>query len=68
MTSWYRDIATLPITGSDSRPGRAGPVKLLVTGAAHVTSHNANLEPVIEGPAISLAAVHAKVRRAGYAK
>ncbi len=31
-------------------------------------SHNANLEPLIEGPAISLAARHAKVRREGYVK
>ncbi|MGH9101797.1 MAG: hypothetical protein ACRDYD_02260 [Acidimicrobiales bacterium] len=29
-------------------------------------SQNANLEPLIEGPAISLAARHTKVRRAGY--
>jgi hypothetical protein len=31
-------------------------------------SHNANLDPVVEGPAISLAARHVKVRREGYAK
>ena len=29
-------------------------------------SHNANLDPVVEGPAISLAARHVKVRREGY--
>jgi hypothetical protein len=33
---------------------------------AHPASQNANLEPVIEGPAISLAARHTKTRRAGY--
>lgn len=32
----------------------------------HLASQNTNLEPVVEGPAISLAAVHAKVRREGY--
>ena len=31
-------------------------------------SHNAKLQPVVEGPAITLAARHAKVRREGYAK
>jgi hypothetical protein len=31
-------------------------------------SHNAKLEPVVEGPAITLTARHAKVRRDGYAK
>jgi hypothetical protein len=31
-------------------------------------SHNANYEPVVEGPTITLAARHAKVRREGYAK
>jgi len=34
--------------------------------SAHPASHNANLEPLVEGPAISLAARHAKSRRAGY--
>jgi hypothetical protein len=29
---------------------------------------NANLEPLVEGPAISLAARHVKVRRVGYAR
>jgi len=29
-------------------------------------SHNANLEPLVEGPAISLAGLHAKVRREEY--
>ena len=32
------------------------------------TSQNANLEPLVEAPAISLAARYAKVRREGYAK
>ena len=31
-------------------------------------SHNANLEPLVEGEAISLAERHAKVRRDGYAR
>ena len=35
---------------------------------AHLASQNANLGPVVEGPAISLPAIHAKVRREGYAK
>ncbi len=34
--------------------------------SAHLASQNANLEPLVEGPAISLAARHAKSRRAGY--
>jgi hypothetical protein len=34
----------------------------------HPASHNAKLEPVVEGPAITLAARHAKIRRDGYAK
>lgn len=33
---------------------------------AHLASQNANLEPLIEGPAISLAARHTKIRRDGY--
>jgi hypothetical protein len=37
-------------------------------GWAPPASQNANLEPLIEGPAISLAARHAKVRRDGYAR
>lgn len=35
---------------------------------AHLASHDANLVPVVEGPAISLAPRHAKVRRDGYAR
>ncbi|MDA8311130.1 MAG: hypothetical protein M0Z46_11065 [Actinomycetota bacterium] len=34
--------------------------------SAHLASQNANLEPLIEGPAISLAVRHTKVRRDGY--
>jgi hypothetical protein len=34
--------------------------------SAHLTSQNTNLAPVVEGSAISLAGVHAKVRREGY--
>lgn len=37
--------------------------KALVADWAHPASHNANLEPLVEGPAISLPAIHAKVRR-----
>jgi hypothetical protein len=33
---------------------------------AHPASFNTNLAPVIEGPIISLAPKHAKVRREGY--
>jgi hypothetical protein len=36
--------------------------------SAHLAPQNANLDPVVEGPAISLAARYAKVRRKGYAK
>ena len=36
--------------------------------SAHPASHNANLKPLVEGPAITLAARHAKVRREGYVK
>ncbi|MDA8357767.1 MAG: hypothetical protein M0Z95_16085, partial [Actinomycetota bacterium] len=36
--------------------------------SAHLASQNANLGPVVEGPAISLPALHAKVRREGYVK
>ena len=38
------------------------------TSSAHLASQNANLGPAVEGPVISLTAVHAKVRREGYAK
>ncbi|MHB1821285.1 MAG: hypothetical protein ACYCTL_01710 [Acidimicrobiales bacterium] len=43
-------------------------MKTLVAEMAPPASHNANLEPLVEGPAISLAAAHAKVRREGYAR
>jgi hypothetical protein len=43
-------------------------VKLLFTGAAPPASHNANLEPLVEGPAISLVPRHTKRRREGYLK
>ncbi len=37
-----------------------------LTRSVHPASQNANLEPLVEGPAISLAARYAKARRAGY--
>ena len=49
-----------------SRPGREFPAKPLVVEVAPPASQNANLEPLVEGPAISLAARHRKARRAGY--
>jgi hypothetical protein len=33
---------------------------------AHPTRHNKNLSPLIEGPVIQVAPVHAKIRRDGY--
>ena len=35
---------------------------------AHPASHNANLGPLVEGPALTLAGRHTKVRREGYPK
>lgn len=49
-----------------SRRGRSNAMKALAADVAPPASHNANLEPLIEGPAISLVARHTKVRRAGY--
>lgn len=34
--------------------------------SAHPASFNTNLAPLIEGPVISLAPKHAKIRREGY--
>ena len=51
-----------------SRRGRESPAKSLVVGLAPPASQNANLEPLVEAPAISLAAPHTKVRREGYAR
>ena len=51
-----------------SRRGRVRRARSLVVGLAPPASHNANYEPVVEGPAITLAARHAKVRREGYSK
>lgn len=51
-----------------SRRGREAPAKSLVVGLAPPAFHNANLEPLVEGPAISLAARHVKARRDGYAR
>ena len=38
------------------------------TFSAPPATQNANLEPLVEGAAISPAALHAKVRRAGFVK
>ena len=51
-----------------SRTGTHHPPKWLASELAPPASQNANYEPVVEGPAITLAARHAKVRREGYAK
>ena len=51
-----------------SRRGTVRRGNSLVIGSAPPASQNANLEPLVEGPAISLAARHTKVRREGYAK
>jgi len=48
------------------RRGTSDGTKTLVAGVAPPASQNANLEPLIAGPAISLAARHTKVRRDGY--
>ena len=39
-----------------------------LVGLAPAASQNANLGPLVEGPAITLAGRHTKVRREGYAK
>ena len=51
-----------------SRRGRSDATKTLAAGVAPPASQNANLEPLVEGPAIGLAALHTntKLRRAGY--
>ena len=41
-------------------------MKTVVADVAPPASHNANLEPLVEGPTIRLAARHTKARRAGY--
>ncbi|GLZ14979.1 hypothetical protein Acsp04_52140 [Actinomadura sp. NBRC 104425] len=38
---------------------------MLIT-AVHPTRHNKNLSPLIEGPVVQVAPVHAKIRRDGY--
>ena len=48
-----------------SRRGSVRQGKALVIESAPPASHSANLEPLLEGPAITLAARHTKVRRAG---
>jgi site-specific DNA recombinase len=42
-------------------------MKALVAGVAPPASQSANLDPLVEGPAITLAGRHTKVRREGYA-
>ncbi|MFB9832826.1 hypothetical protein [Actinoallomurus acaciae] len=37
-----------------------------LSGLAHPARHNKNLSPLIEGPVIQVAPVHAKIRRDGY--
>ena len=51
-----------------SRRGTFAVAKALVADVAPLASQNTNLAPVVEGPAISLTALHAKVRREGYVK
>ena len=66
MVSRYRDSTFRICDGFV--PWQGNIVKLLVQRSAPPASHNANLVPLVEGPAISLAARRAKVRRAGYAR
>jgi len=35
-------------------------------GLVHLADHNTNLAPLVSGPVIVLAPVHAKMRRGGY--
>jgi len=56
---WHRD-------GGSKR--EVGPTQNVKTSLAPPASHNANLEPLVEEPAFSLAARHAKVRRDGCAR
>ena len=51
----------LPESSSHPAPVPPAPICL-----AHPASFNTNLAPLIEGPVISLAPKHAKVRREGY--
>jgi hypothetical protein len=39
-----------------------------MTERVHFGLHNANLNPLVEGPTLLLASVHSNVRRAGYRK
>ena len=60
---------TTTLRSGSSRRGRLHRRKTLVVGSAPPASRNANLEPLVEGAAISLAAPrHTKVRREGYVK
>ena len=40
----------------------------ILGGRVHPAIHNANLSPELPGDVLSLASMHAKVRRAGYGK
>jgi hypothetical protein len=59
-----RHAATISVTlvGDTDNPG------VSQDGSAHPACHNANLNPLVEGPTIRLSAVHAKVRREGYGR
>jgi len=80
-SSWIRLEADLPIERWQSDMthviGADGKVFEVLTHVSPMSrditmappaSRNANLEPLVEGPAITLAARHAKVRREGYVK
>jgi hypothetical protein len=49
-----------------TRTGLASGTRELLGQTAHPARHNKNLSPLIEGPVIQVAPVHAKIRRDGY--
>ena len=65
---------TVPLPLPSGQNGRArtdrvdGPGGSGRAGRAHPASQNANPGPLVEGPAITLAGRHTKVRREGYPK
>jgi hypothetical protein len=59
---------TLTLYDPEGNDGTAAARESAEDWSAPPASHNANLKPLVEGPAITLAARHAKVRRAGYVK